>query len=309
MTMNTVVINLMCLMWAVFAGLSAWYCAQIVRQVTYVTLADGRRQERRLPFLFRLLLPLAPNLSPVFRRPAFEKAHVSLSRKIVASGFGGLLTSEELLALKVLLPSVLGVMLVALIWSLLAMVPGKAGVVLRGHEASFMGAILLGFYAYPGLWLKAVLDERRRKIQKSLPFVLDLLTLSVEAGLDFISAMQRIVERSKLDALSEELVRVLREIQLGKTRRNALRDMSERVDQQDLRSVINALVQADELGVGIGSILRIQADQMRQRRFERAEKLANEAPVKMLFPLVAFIFPAVFIVLLGPIVLQILRQI
>jgi tight adherence protein C len=132
--------------------------------------------------------------------------------------------------------------------------------------------------------------------------------LSVEAGLDFMSAMQRIVERGKIDALGEELVRVLREIQLGKTRRNALRDMGERVNQKDLRSVINALVQADELGVGIGSILRIQSDQMRQRRFERAEKKANEAPVKMLFPLVAFIFPAVFLVLLGPIVLQILKQ-
>jgi tight adherence protein C len=89
----------------------------------------------------------------------------------------------------------------------------------------------------------------------------------------------------------------------------ALKDMSDRVDQPDLRSVINALVQADELGVGIASILRIQADQMRQRRFERAEKMANEAPVKMLFPLVTFIFPAVFLVLLGPIILQIIRSI
>jgi len=306
--MNTVIELIVCLLWALFAGLSSWYCAQILKQVTYVTLADGRRQERRLPFLFRLLIPLAPNLNPVFSRKTFEKTNAELSRKIVSAGYGGLLTSEEFLAMKVLLPAVLGILLVALMWALLAMVPGKAGLVLRSHEASFMGVILLWFYAYPGLWLRRELNERHRKIQKSLPFVLDLLTLSVEAGLDFMSAMQRIVERGKIDALGEELVRVLREIQLGKTRRNALRDMGERVNQKDLRSVINALVQADELGVGIGSILRIQSDQMRQRRFERAEKMANEAPVKMLFPLVAFIFPAVFLVLLGPIVLQILRQ-
>jgi tight adherence protein C len=306
--MNTVIELIVCLLWAAFAGLSSWYCAQILKQVTYVTLADGRRQERRLPFLFRLLIPLAPNLSPVFSRKTFEKTNAELSRKIVSAGYGGLLTSEELLALKVLLPSVLGILLVALMWALLSMVPGKAGLVLRSHEASFMGIILLWFYAYPGFWLRSELNERHRKIQKALPFVLDLLTLSVEAGLDFMSAMQRIVERGKIDALGEELVRVLREIQLGKTRRNALRDMGERVNQKDLRSVINALVQADELGVGIGSILRIQSDQMRQRRFERAEKMANEAPVKMLFPLVAFIFPAVFLVLLGPIVLQILKQ-
>jgi tight adherence protein C len=306
--MNTVIELMVCLLWAVFAGLSSWYCAQILKQVTYVTLADGRRQERRLPFLFRLLIPLAPNLNPVFSRKTFEKTNIELSRKITSAGYGGLLTSEELLAMKVLLPSVLGILLVALMWALLAMVPGKAGLVLRSHEVSFMGIILLWFYAYPGLWLRRELNERHRKIQKALPFVLDLLTLSVEAGLDFMSAMQRIVERGKIDALGEELVRVLREIQLGKTRRNALRDMGERVNQKDLRSVINALVQADELGVGIGSILRIQSDQMRQRRFERAEKMANEAPVKMLFPLVAFIFPAVFLVLLGPIVLQILKQ-
>lgn len=299
----------LCVLWAVFAGFSTWYSALILRQVTYVTLADGRQQERRLPFTFRLLLPLAPNLAPLFRKPMFEKQSTDISRKITAAGFGGLLTSEEFLSFKVLLPAVLGSLLVALVWALLAMVPGKPGTVLRGHEGSMVLIILLWFFAYPGLWLKRALKERHRKIQKALPFVLDLLTLSVEAGLDFMNAMQRIVERGKIDALGEELLRVLREIQLGKTRRNALKDMSDRVDQPDLRSVINALVQADELGVGIASILRIQADQMRQRRFERAEKMANEAPVKMLFPLIAFIFPAVFLVLLGPIILQILRQI
>ena len=307
--MNTLFEYGLCLLWAVFAGLSAWYCAQILRQVTYVTLADGRQQERRLPFSFRLLLPLAPNLAPLFRKPMFEKQTTAISRKIVAAGFSGLLTAEEFLAFRVLLPVVLGVMLVALMWALMAMVPDKGGLVLRSHEGSYTVMIMLWFYVYPGLWLKRALSDRHRKIQKSLPFVLDLLTLSVEAGLDFMNAMQRIVERGKIDALGEELLRVLREIQLGKTRRNALKDMSERVDQADLRSVMNALVQADELGVGIASILRIQADQMRQRRFERAEKMANEAPVKMLFPLVAFIFPAVFLVLLGPIILQILRQI
>ncbi|MEI8121972.1 MAG: type II secretion system F family protein [bacterium] len=307
--MNSVFEYGLCLLWAVFAGLSAWYCAQILKQVTYVTLADGRRQERRLPFSFRLVLPLAPNLAPLFRKPFFEKQTATLSRKIVAAGFEGLLTPEEFMAFKVILPTVLGSLLVALMWASLAMVPGKAGLVMQRHEGSYALLILLWFYAYPGLWLRGVLADRHRKIQKSLPFVLDLLTLSVEAGLDFMSAMQRIVERSKVDALGEELLRVLREIQLGKTRRAALKDMSDRVDQADVRSVMNALVQADELGVGIASILRIQADQMRQRRFERAEKMANEAPVKMLFPLVAFIFPAVFLVLLGPIILQILRQI
>ena len=296
------------LMWAVFAGLGTWQCAQVLRQVTYVTLADGRQQERRIPFTFRLLFPLAPNLVPLFRRPSFEKSNAAVSHKLVAAGFGGMLTPEEFSAMKVLLPGILGVLLSALVLALIALVPGRVGVSLHNHGISFVLIILLGFYAYPGLWLRSVLADRQSRIQKSLPFVMDLLTLSVEAGLDFMSAMQRIVSKGKVDALEEEFLRVLREIQLGKTRRNALRDMSERVDQKDLRSVLNSLVQADELGVGIASILRIQSDQIRQRRFERAEKLANEAPVKMLFPLIAFIFPAVFLVLLGPIVLQIFRQ-
>lgn len=295
-------------MWAVFAGLATWQCAQVLRQVTYVTLADGRRQERRIPFVFRLLFPLVPNVVPLFRRPAFDKTNAVITRKLVAAGFGGLLSAEEFLAMKALLPGILGLLLAALVLALLALVPGAAGVALQKHAFSLVLIILLAFYACPGLWLRSVLADRQRRIQRSLPFVMDLLTLSVEAGLDFMSAMQRIVSRGKVDALEEEFLRVLREIQLGKTRRNALRDMSERVDQPDLRSVLNSLVQADELGVGIASILRIQADQIRQRRFERAEKMANEAPVKMLFPLVAFIFPAVFLVLLGPIVLQIFRQ-
>ena len=150
--------------------------------------------------------------------------------------------------------------------------------------------------------------ERHVQIRAALPFVLDLLTLSVEAGLDFMTAIKRIVERRPLDALNEELIRVFREVQIGRTRRDALRDLADRADQSDLRAVVHALVQADELGVGIGVILRIQAEQMRVRRYQLAEKAANEAPVRMLAPLMLFIFPAVFIVLLGPILLQVLRQ-
>lgn len=295
-------------LWACFAGCAAWTCAQVLRSATYVTLADGRKQARPLPFVFRLLLPLAPNLTPLFGGVRFRKTTDTLNRKIVSAGFSGAITPEEFLALRVLLPVVLGTLAVAAMWALFAMVPGKAGLSLRGNQPLFCIVILGSYYIYPTLWLRGVVRARHRALQRALPFVLDLLTLSVEAGLDFMNAMHRIVERRRLDALCEEFLRVLREIQLGKTRRDALRDMAERVDQREVQSVVNALVQADELGVGIASILRIQADQMRQRRFERAERLANEAPVKMLFPLLVFIFPAVFLVLLGPILLQVLRQ-
>ena len=126
--------------------------------------------------------------------------------------------------------------------------------------------------------------------------------------MDFMTSLQRNVERATIDPLTEELIRVIREIQLGHTRRAALKAMSQRINLQEIRAVVNSLVQADELGVSIGSILRIQSEQIRQQRFERAEKLANEAPVKMLAPLLLFIFPGVFLILLGPILYQAAQQ-
>jgi tight adherence protein C len=280
------------------AGLT-WYCLHAAREITYVTLADGRRQERTIPFLLRLLLPLTPNLFPFVMRPAFGRARELADRKLVAAGFDGLLDGREFLALKFLVPVILGIF-----WFLLLR---GAAILLPAIGENIFNLTLLGvftLYMYPVFWLKQSLSARHRSIQRALPFVLDLLTLSVEAGMDFMSALQRNCESRRLDALNEELIRMIREIQLGTPRRIALGNMSKRVDLADLRSVTYSLIQADELGVSIGAILRIQADQMRQRRFDRAERLANEAPVKLLFPLMLFIFPCVFIILLGPILQQ-----
>jgi len=283
----------------------AWYCLQVTRQITYVTLADGRRQARSLPLLFRLFLPLAPNITPLFKRPAFQGIRVRTQRRIVAAGYDTLLTGEELLALRVLFAVILGGLWCFAVIGAFERAP-FAFLKSLVPFLCVLGPVLLA--VWPGAWLKRVLQQRHTSIRRALPFVLDLLTLSVEAGMDFMSALQRSVDVRPIDALGEELIRVVREIQLGRVRREALRDMSVRVNLAELRSVVNALVQADELGVSIGAILRIQSNQMRQRRFEYAERLANEAPVKMLFPLMAFIFPAVFLVLLGPIAVDLARQ-
>lgn len=166
-------------------------------------------------------------------------------------------------------------------------------------KGMFPGGLLVGalLAVYPGLWLSSAIRHRHLEILKALPNMLDLLTLSVEAGKDFLSSLADILARRKLDALGEELERALREIQLGKKRSAALRELSQRVGQEDLSAVMSAVIQADELGVSIGSLLKIQSDSMRNKRFSRAEKLANEAPVKMLAPLFLFIFPAVLVVL------------
>ncbi len=291
--------------WATCVAGMSWYCLNIARQITYVTLADGRKQERKIPLLFRLLLPFAPNLDRLTARPQLDMARATADRQLVAAGYEGLLNGRELLALKILMPVVGGAFWFATLRLLSALLPGSE--VAKNMPWFFLlGTACL--YLYPLLWLRRVLSSRHRSIMRDLPFVLDLLTLSVEAGMDFMSALQRNCERRKLDPLNEELIRMTREIQVGTPRRVALRNLAQRVDLPDLRSVAHSLIQADELGVSIGAILRIQADQMRSRRFSRAEKLANEAPVKMLGPLMLFIFPAVFIILLGPVLRQTLEH-
>ncbi|MBP5320846.1 MAG: type II secretion system F family protein [Kiritimatiellae bacterium] len=287
--------------WALCAAGLVWYCLNIARQITYVTLADGRRQERKLPLLFRLLLPFSPNLFAFVMRPGFDRARTLADRQLVAAGFEGLLSGREFLTLKFLTPVICGTFWCAVLRLLIAFSPDSE--IAKDFPLLAIGGFVF-FYFYPLFWLRRVLKARHRAIQRALPFVLDLLTLSVEAGMDFMSAMQRNCERRKLDPLNEELIRMTREVQVGTPRRVALRNMAQRVDLPELRSVCNALIQADELGVSIGAILRIQSDQIRGRRFDRAEKLANEAPVKMLGPLLLFILPAVFIILIGPIARQ-----
>ena len=289
------------LCWTACAAIFAAYVASIAGEITYVTLADGRKTARRLPLVFRMLLPFVPNLERLVSRPGFARARQAADEMIVSSGLEGLLTGTEFVALKFLVPLTCGTAWVAFVLLLGTLMPDS----ILSDNTVLLGVFgVLVAYAYPLMWLRGTLKRRHLAIMRALPFVLDLLTLSVEAGMDFMNALQRNCERRKLDPLNEELIRMTREIQVGTPRRVALRNMAERVRQPDLKGVAHALIQADELGVSIGAILRIQSDQLRNRRFERAEKLANEAPVKMLGPLMLCIFPAVFIILLGPVLMQ-----
>jgi tight adherence protein C len=165
-------------------------------------------------------------------------------------------------------------------------------------------AVALGA-SYPLLWLRDKAKARAQAIVRALPYNLDLLTLSVEAGLDFAAAIGKVVEKGRRGPLADELSLVLRELKLGKTREEALRNLAGRARVASVSSLVSALVQADRMGTPLGKVLRILATQLRVERTQRAEKLANEAPVKMLFPLVCFIFPTVFLMLFGPIAYQV----
>jgi tight adherence protein C len=269
-----------------------YYFGWLSIQIQYVILADGRRLERSLPVLIRAILPFTA-LTPKALSGLWIRKHLdTLDQRIISAGYDGLITGREIVLCQM--------------W--FAGLSFVIGMLLSGGFELTVLILLVVMFLYPDIWLRGVVAGRHRVIQKGLPYVLDLLTLCVEAGLDFMSALSKILERRKMDALGEELTRVFHNIKLGRTRRQALRDMRDRVNQQDLTTVVNALIQADELGVSLGNILRIQSDQIRTKRFQRAEKLANEAPTKMLFPLV-FIFLAALIILVGPVLLQIFDRI
>jgi len=176
-----------------------------------------------------------------------------------------------------------------------------------GQRFLYGGATALIGFVYPHVWLNSKIRARQAAIIRALPDALDLLTICVEAGLAFDSAMSKVNEKWD-DPLSRELGRVIREIQLGKIRRDALRDMANRMDVPDVTSFVAAIVQTEQLGVSIAKVLRIQSDQMRTKRRQRAEERAHQAPIKMLFPMVFLIFPSIYIVLLGPAVLTVMES-
>ena len=157
----------------------------------------------------------------------------------------------------------------------------------------------------PLMMLRRAAKSRQKRIWRSMPNAIDLMTTCVEAGLSLDFALQRVAERYK-GSLSDEIHRMLREVGLGKTRREALADMAERIDVPDITTFVNSIVQAETLGTSVGQVLRVQAKQMRMKRRQRAEQMARQAPVKMVFPLVLFLMPSLFIVTIGPVILNVI---
>jgi tight adherence protein C len=165
----------------------------------------------------------------------------------------------------------------------------------------FLGLLVMAGigFSLPLMWLKTTVGSRQKLIVKDLPDAMDLITTCVEAGLGLDAALAKVSDQMK-GALATEISQMLREVSMGRLRREALSDLGQRTGVQELISFVNAIIQAEQLGVSIGHVLKVQSDQMRTHRRQRAEKLAHEAPIKMMFPLVFFIFPAFMLVILGP---------
>jgi tight adherence protein C len=170
-----------------------------------------------------------------------------------------------------------------------------------------LGVVAFCGFSLPKFWITRRITQRQRDITNALPDTLDMLTITIEAGLSFESSLQEIIARWDND-LSREFARVLRDIGMGQSRRASLNGLGERTGVPDILSFVTALNQADELGVSIGRVLKAQSEDMRVRRRQRAHEKANQAPVKIMFPLVFLIFPAIFAVLLGPAVPRLLSS-
>lgn len=181
-------------------------------------------------------------------------------------------------------------------------VSGPGGLI--PNRLGMASAVIFMGYFLPRNWLKGKVKSKQKMVIRALPDALDLITTCVEAGLGLDAALQRVAEKSE-GPLADELQKMLRDVSMGKLRREAMTELSERIGVDELSSFITAIIQAEQLGVGIAQVLRVQSDQLRTQRRQRAERQAHEAPIKMIFPLVLFIFPAFLAIILGPAVIRI----
>ncbi|MDX9992231.1 MAG: type II secretion system F family protein [Anaerolineales bacterium] len=248
-------------------------------------------------FQDRVLFPLLRQFGEMTTRFTPQNALQEVTLKLERSGRAGWIDAPMFLSLRFVAAAVAG-FVAFFIFTFSAVKQPFATAMLYS-----LIAVAVGFF-FPQLWLDEQIKKRQKEVQKAMPDALDLLTICVEAGLGFDAAMSNVAEKWD-NELSLAFARALREIQLGKVRRDALRDMADRIDLGDLTSFVAAVVQSEQLGVSMSKILRIQADQMRMRRRQIAEELAHQAPIKMLLPMVGFIFPSIFIVLMTPAVLRI----
>ncbi len=249
-----------------------------------------------LPFTQRVLMPIV-------RVPVKQMARLmptamldGLQQRLVIAG-------EPMELQAFLTMQFVSIVMFTLMPVLLILGAGSVSITRLGIIAGFA---LVG-YMLPQMWLKQRVTGRQTQIIKSLPDAFDLITTCVEAGLGLDAALSRVAEKVE-GPFADELTRTLRDISLGKQRREALRELGDRTGVPDLLSFVNAVIQAEQMGSSVGTVLRVQAEQLRVRRRQRAEEQAYKAPVKMIFPLILCIFPTLFIVILGPAVITIMND-
>jgi tight adherence protein C len=253
------------------------------------------------PFYERILYPMARKLGEIVLRFTPQNSIQETARKLERAGNPGNIDPTMFFAFRL----VGGVMLGGLFIFLSSVAPEKSFLSGRGLLFAIPAAVL-GFFV-PELLLRSRINRRQKDIRRSMPDALDLLTICVEAGLGFDMAMSKVYDKWD-NELARAFGRVIREIQLGKLRREALRDMADRLGLPEMTSFVAAVIQSEQLGVSMAHVLRIQSDQMRVKRRQLAEEEAHKAPIKMLIPMALLIFPSICIVLMTPAVLIIMQS-
>lgn len=249
------------------------------------------------PFSERVLIPLINHIGELSARFTPQKAIQDTARKMELAGNPWPISAATFLAIRFILAVVLGGLMLAVV---LTNPSGYAS-----DNFMYVGGATFGGFFLPHLMLTTKVTRRQKDVRKAMPDALDLLTICVEAGLGFDAAMSKVAEKWETE-LSLAFARVIREIQLGKLRRDALKDMSDRLGIAEMTSFVAAIIQSEQLGVSLGKVLRIQSDQMRIKRRQRAEEESRKAPIKMIIPMALLIFPSIMIIILTPAAIQVM---
>ena len=249
------------------------------------------------PFSERVLVPIIRRIGDISARFTPQKAIQDTARKLEMAGNPWPIDAATFLAIRFILAVVLGGFLLAVVLLSPPANPNDAFM--------YVGGATFGGFYLPHLMLTSRITRRQTEIRKAMPDALDLLTICVEAGLGFDAAMSKVSEKWE-NELSLAFSRAIREIQLGKVRRDALKNMSDRLGIAEMTSFVAAIIQSEQLGVSMAKVLRIQSDQMRMKRRQRAEEEAHKAPIKMIIPMALLIFPTIMIIILTPAALQIM---
>jgi tight adherence protein C len=253
------------------------------------------------PFVERVIYPMARRLGELALRFTPQNAIQDTAQKLERAGNPGNIDPTLFFSFRII-----GLVLFFVLFWFLSKVAPKGSLLSDRGLLIAIPVAIFGFYM-PELLIRRTIDRRQREIRRSMPDALDLLTICVEAGLGFDAAMAKVYEKWD-NELGRAFGRVIREIQLGKLRREALRDMADRLGIPEMTSFVAAVIQSEQLGVSMAHVLRIQSDQMRIKRRQLAEEEAHKAPIKMLIPMALLIFPSICIVLMTPAVLIIMTS-
>ena len=277
-------------------ALSAIFTLLFVRRLSGMVEEEDRAYMDPLPWKLRILWPFVQIIAFFFCRFLPYELLEHTEKRLMRTGVGYLMTAEQFIALRI----VSAVLIPVVVWFTLH--------ALDMYQPIWLILSIPAGFFFPDIWLNDTRKRRELAVVRTLPVYLDFITMSVEAGLNFIGALQQAMDKAPPGPLRNEFAIVMRDLRAGLSRAEALRRMADRLDIPEVTGFVSAVIQAERMGASLANVMRLQAEQRRNERFQRAEKMAMEAPVKLMFPLLIFIFPVTFLVLAFTIAMKFLGE-